>query len=178
MKRNFRLTCQLRQKFTLFCLVPLLLLAVDANAQELFSDAVGPVTVQEVTAITPLVVPYITWGGEAALFHANGGLTTRPGTIMANLGMNLKLVAGDNFQQQVRDYLTGKSPFLRGTFRMIAQASEAVGKDARTKPVIFGQLDLVGRGPFCWTFEYPENFRPQRQKDRYPKGWTARRNAL
>ena len=68
MKRNFRLTCQFRQKFTLFCLVPLLLLAVDANAQELFSDAVGPVTVQEVTAITPLVVPYITWGGEAALF--------------------------------------------------------------------------------------------------------------
>ena len=141
MKMNFRLACKLRQKCTSLCLVILLIvLAPHANAQERFSDAVGPVTVQKVTAITPLVVPYITWGGEAALFHANGGLTTRPGTIMAELGMNLKLVPGDNFQQQVRDYLSGKSPFLRGTFRMIAQASEAVGKDARTKPVVFGQL--------------------------------------
>jgi len=141
MKRHFRLTCKQFSKCTLFCLVTLLIfLALHANAQERFSDAVGPVTVQKVTAITPLVVPYITWGGEAALFHANGGLTTRPGTIMAELGMNLKLVPGDNFQQQVRDYLSGKSPFLRGTFRMIAQASEAVGKDARTKPVVFGQL--------------------------------------
>ena len=106
MKRHFRLTCKQFSKCTLFCLVTLLIfLALHANAQERFSDAVGPVTVQKVTAITPLVVPYITWGGEAALFHANGGLTTRPGTIMAELGMNLKLVPGDNFQQQVRDYL-------------------------------------------------------------------------
>ena len=94
-------------------------------------------------------------GGEAALFHANGGVTTRPGTIMAELGMNLKLVQGDNFEQQVRDYLGGKTPFLRGTFRMIAQASEVVGKDARTKPVIFGQLTwsagdhFVGRSTFA-----------------------------
>ena len=149
MKKNFRLTCQsrlleiweLRRKCMLLYLVTLFILfAPHAKAQELFSDTVGPVRVQEVTVMTPLIVPYITWGGEAALFHANGGLTTRPGTIMSELGMNVKLVPGDNFQQQVRDYLSGKSPFLRGTFRMIAQASGAVGKDARTKPVVFGQL--------------------------------------
>jgi outer membrane protein OmpA-like peptidoglycan-associated protein len=141
MKSNFRLACKRHLKYPLLCLITLfIVLAPHAKAQERFSDAVGPVTVQEVTAITPLIVPYITWGGEAALFHANGGLTTRPGTLMAELGMNLKLVPGDNFQQQVRDYLAGKSPILRGTFRMIAQASEAVGKDPRTKPVIFGQL--------------------------------------
>ena len=118
----------------LFCLV------FSANAQERFVDAVGPVTVGEVTSTSLLVVPYITWGGESALFHANGGLTTQPGTIMEKLGMNLKLVPGDNFEQQVRDYLSGKSPILRGTFRMIAQASEAVGRDERTKPIVFGQL--------------------------------------
>lgn len=154
MKRKFRsdcqrflifyskfLTCKLRQKCTLFCVMSLFIfLAVQVKAQQRFSDAIGPVTIQEVTAITPLVVPYITWGGEAALFHANGGLTTKPGTIISDIGMNLKLVPGDNFQQQVRDYLAGKSPFLRGTFRMIAQASEVIGKDPRTKPVVFGQL--------------------------------------
>ena len=126
-------------KFSLFCII-LLSLVVTANAQQRFADAVGPVTIKEVTAISPLVVPYITWGGEAALFHANGGLTTQPGTIMEKQGLNLKLVPGDNFQQQVRDYLSGKTPILRGTFRMIAQASEVIGKDNRTKPVVFGQL--------------------------------------
>ena len=135
----------------------LIFLGSYTNAQELFSDAVGPVTVREVTAITPLVVPYITWGGEAALFHANGGLTTQPGTIMTELGMNLKLVPGDNFQQQVRDYLSGKSPFLRGTFRMIAQASESVGKGGSHKARRLWTADLVGRRSFRWTYEYPKN---------------------
>ena len=139
MKKNTILRCHPFLKYNLFCLL-FLCLVFSANAQERFVDAVGPVTVGEVTSTSPLVVPYITWGGESALFHANGGLTTQPGTIMEKLGMNLKLVPGDNFEQQVRDYLSGKSPILRGTFRMIAQASEAVGRDARTKPVVFGQL--------------------------------------
>ncbi len=126
-------------KYNLFCLI-LLSLVFSANAQERFADAVGNVTIREVTSTSPLVVPYITWGGESALFHANGGLTTQPGTIMAKQGLNLKLVQGDNFQQQVRDYLSGKTPILRGTFRMIAQASEVIGRDPRTKPIVFGQL--------------------------------------
>ena len=126
-------------KYNLMCLM-FLCLVLPAHAQERFADAVGPVTINSVTSISPLVVPYITWGGEAALFHANGGLKTKPGTIMEKQGLNLELVPGDNFQQQVRDYLSGKTPILRGTFRMIAQASEVIGRDARTKPVVFGQL--------------------------------------
>ena len=113
---------------------------LSAHAQQRFADEVGQVAIREVTSTSPLVIPYITWGGESALFHANGGLTTQTGTIMAKQGLNLKLVPGDNFQQQVRDYLGGKTPILRGTFRMIAQASEVVGRDPRTKPVVFGQL--------------------------------------
>ncbi len=120
--------------FVLLCLV------FSVDAQQRFADEVGQVTIRDVTSTSPFVIPYITWGGESALFHANGGLTTQTGTIMAKQGLNLKLVPGDNFQQQVRDYLGGKTPILRGTFRMIAQASEVIGRDPRTKPVIFGQL--------------------------------------
>ena len=43
--------------------------------------------------------------------------------------------SSDDFVQQVRDYLSGKSPFLRGTFRMIGMASEVIGADPRTKGV-------------------------------------------
>ncbi len=121
---------------TLVCLC----LVFTSHAQQRFADEVGQVAIKEVTSISPLIVPYITWGGESALFHANGGLTTQTGTIMAKQGLNIKLVPGDNFQQQVRDYLAGKTPILRGTFRMIAQASEVIGRDPRTKPVVFGQL--------------------------------------
>ena len=120
--------------------VVVIFFTAQTDAQQRFSEIVGPVSVKTVTSTSPLVVPYITWGGEAALFHANGGLLTKPGSIMAKQGLNLKLVPGDDFRQQVRDYLSGKSPIMRGTFRMIAQASEVIGRDSRTTGVVFGQL--------------------------------------
>ena len=53
MKSNFRLACKRHLKYPLLCLITLfIVLAPHAKAQERFSDAVGPVTVQEVTAIT------------------------------------------------------------------------------------------------------------------------------
>ena len=110
------------------------------NAQQNFSDEIGPTRVRVVQSQDPLLIPYITWGGESALFYANGGLSTQPNSIMASLGLNLKLVPGDDFMQQIRDYLAGRSPVLRGTFRMIAQASEVIGRDPRTQGVVFGQL--------------------------------------
>jgi len=86
-----------------------------------------------------------------ATFHANGGLNTRPGSIFQKQGLNLKLEPGDDFHQQVRDYMEGKSPFLRGTYRMIGMASEVIGSDPRTKGVVFMQMTwsagdhMVGR---------------------------------
>ncbi|MBI3469092.1 MAG: ABC transporter substrate-binding protein [Planctomycetes bacterium] len=111
-----------------------------ALAQERFSDLVGPVTVGPVKKSEVLEVPYITWGGDVATFHANGGLTTKPGTIFHKHGLNLKLVAGDDFVGQVKNYMAGKTPFLRGTFSMLGLASEVLGQDSRTKPVVFLQL--------------------------------------
>jgi len=127
--------------------------AWSARAQQNFAQLIGPVAVGEVAKTDVLQVPYITWGGDVATFHANGGLTTQPGSIFANEKLNLKLTAGDDFIGQVKDYLSGKTPFLRGTFRMLAQASEVIGKDPRTKPVIVLQLSwsagdhIISRAP-------------------------------
>src|SRR5207253_438584 len=41
---------------------------------------------------------------------------------------------------QVKDYVEGRSAFLRGTLSMIALASEVVGANEKTKPVVFLQL--------------------------------------
>jgi len=117
-----------------------------------FRELVGAGAIGKVSTEGGLNVPYITWGGDVATFHANGGLQTKPGSLYARQGLNLKLTPGDDFVQQVRDYRAGKSPFLRGTLHMIGLASEAIGADPRTKGVVVLQLTwsagdhLVARG--------------------------------
>lgn len=112
----------------------------EAAGQQRFADLVGPVTAQPVKSTAELQVPFITWGGDVATFLANGGLTTRTGSIYQKLGLKLRLTNGDDFVGQVKDYMSGKTPFLRGTFRMLGQASEVLGSDPKTKPVIILQL--------------------------------------
>ena len=116
-------------------------LVAAATAQtKLFSELVGPGSVGSVKAGGALQVPFIIWGGDMATFHANGGLKTKSGTIIQKQGLNLNLTPGDDFVQQVRDYRSGKSAFLRGTFRMMGQASEVIGSDPRTKGVMIMQM--------------------------------------
>ena len=116
-------------------------LVAAATAQpKLFSELVGPGSVGSVKAGGALQVPFIIWGGDMATFHANGGLKTKSGTIFQKQGLNLNLTPGDDFVQQVRDYRSGKSAFLRGTFRMMGQASEVIGSDPRTKGVMIMQM--------------------------------------
>jgi ABC-type nitrate/sulfonate/bicarbonate transport system substrate-binding protein/outer membrane protein OmpA-like peptidoglycan-associated protein len=85
-------------------------------------------------------VPFILWGGDVATFHANGGLDTKEGTIFAKQGLKVKLVRGDDFDKQVKSYKEGRSPFLRGTMSMLAQATEDIGKEPGMRPVVFLQL--------------------------------------
>jgi len=118
------------------------LAASTSAAQERFSQLVGPVRAAPVPAAAVLEVPYITWGGDVATFHTNGGLTTRAGSIYDRLGLKLKLTPGDDFIGQVKNYVGGKTPFLRGTMRMLGQASEVLGADPRTKPVVVLQLSF------------------------------------
>ena len=75
-----------------------------------------------------------------ATFYANVGVSTQSGSIFGRQGLNLRLAAGDDFVQQVRDYRAGKSPFLRGTYRMMGLASEVIGSDPRTKGVMILQM--------------------------------------
>ncbi len=128
-----------------------LLFGVSVQAAKSFKDIVGPVNVGAVSGDT-LEVPYITWGGDAATFLANGGLKTEPGSIYGKMGLKLNLVAGDDFPAQVKHYMEGKSPFLRGTMRMMGMASELLNANPDTIPITFLQLTwsagdhIVSRG--------------------------------
>lgn len=130
-----------RSRLSILGILVLLVATVSTRAQDRpFSEIVGNVKVGDVNARGPIQVPYIFWGGDVATFYANGGLRTQSGTIFAQQGLNLNLVGGDDFTQQVRDYVSGKSPYLRCTMGMLGQASEVIGSDPRTKPVVFLQL--------------------------------------
>lgn len=122
-------------------LLSLFLVCSNSYGQEKrFSELVGNIKVGDVSNSASLQVPYIFWGGDVATFYANGNLRTQSGSIYSKQGLNINLVAGDDFVQQVRDYMSGKSPFLRCTMGMLGQASEVVGSDPRTKPVVLFQL--------------------------------------
>lgn len=116
------------------------LVMVQTAGAELFTKLVGTTAVGATPSADKVQVPFITWGGDVATFHANGGLKTAPGTIFQQQGLNLTLTPGDDFIQQVRDYMNGKSPFLRGTFRMMGMASEVIGSDPRSKGVVLFQM--------------------------------------
>jgi ABC-type nitrate/sulfonate/bicarbonate transport system substrate-binding protein/outer membrane protein OmpA-like peptidoglycan-associated protein len=127
-----------------------------AHSQELFSKLVGDVKTGDVKTGDVIEVPFILWGGDVATFHANGGLETKPDTIFKKEGLNLKLTPGDDFVAQVKGYLEGKTPFLRGTLSMLGQASEVLGANPKTKPVVFLQLtwsngDHMVARPTCKT---------------------------
>ena len=115
-----------------------------------FEQSLGRLDVGEV-APGAIQVPFITWGGDVATFVANGGISTANNSFYLEKGLSLKLVAGDNFPQQIKDYMSGRSPFLRGTLDMVVSASDVINKDPRTKPIVFLQLTwslgdhLVGR---------------------------------
>ena len=117
----------------LFSLV--LLASFTASANSLpplrVSDAFG-----EVTAGACVKLPVITWGGEYAMTYANGNAAhTANGSLFNKAGWCFDLALQDDPKKQLSDYVTGKTPFLRGTTGMINAAAEFLSSDLRLQPV-------------------------------------------
>ena len=86
------------------------------------------------------IVPIITWGGDALTIFANGNArSTVKGSIFDKEGLQIKLVREDDFTKQLSMYLSGKTPYLRGTMGMINQALELISVDQRTVPTVIFQ---------------------------------------
>ncbi len=89
-----------------------------------------------------LVIPIITWAADGVTVAANNGLEASTDSKLAKaLGRPVSLALKDDFEEQIRDYVSGKTPFLRGTVGMIDLASEALArKDPRLAPVVIMQI--------------------------------------
>jgi hypothetical protein len=130
----------LMRKFLAF-LFPVLVLALTVPVQadpKSFADLVGNVAVQPVKPGPVTECPYMSWGGDLPLLVANGNaFQTQHGSAYDKLGLNLKFYHQDEFSEQVKDYLSGRTPYLRCTYSMLGPASEILNKDPRTKPRVF-----------------------------------------
>lgn len=92
-------------------------------------------------------LPLITWGGDIATIYANGSSTrTQAGSLFAQQGLDFRLQREDVFVEQVRQYLSGETAYLRGTMGMISAAADVVSRDERTKPVVFYQMTWSAGG--------------------------------
>lgn len=127
-------------KFFLSFVSIISLLCSSLLAASSFDKTIGNVQVRGVSKTSPLQVPFILWGGDVATFKSNGGLKTQSGSEYGKLGLNLQLVPGDDVMQQVKDYLSGKSPFIRCTMRMAGIISEKLGKNPATRPAVIMQM--------------------------------------
>jgi NitT/TauT family transport system substrate-binding protein len=125
-------------------LIAIVLIALPLAAAERFADELkqrhGTVRVGPAPGTGEVQVPYILWGGDFATFYANGGLRTKPGSIFDRHGLKIRLVPGDDTYAQARDYVTGKSPFFRGTFGMGAMASEVLNQSSSTQAEVLFQM--------------------------------------
>lgn len=127
----------------------------DSSNKGLSAKNIPPSKTPEVSPDRPVKVPFIFWGGDVATFVANGGLETKADSLFARHKLNVNLSPGDDFKEQVKDYLEGKSPFLRGTLSMLGQVSDQLTSRPELTPVVFLQLTwsagdhLVGRESFA-----------------------------
>lgn len=97
--------------------------------------------VKDCAKFSQLPVPIIAWGGDMPTIYANGNTeATSPGSPFAKKNLSVKLYREDRLAKQIEDFLSCKTPFLRGTLGMIAQASDVLNADPRTKPVVIYQL--------------------------------------
>ena len=113
-----------------------------------FSQLVNGTTPKPLKEKSVYDMPWITWGGDVVLFHANGSAgETSASSTFSSMGLKYRLVEGNDFITQVKNYMTGETPYLRGTFRMLAQASGVLGSSSETQPVILLQETLKHMNP-------------------------------
>ena len=86
-------------------------------------------------------LPVISWGADIATIYANGNSQhTAAKSLFAASGLDFKLVREDSFTTQLSHYLSGQTPYLRGTMGMLNMAADVLNKDARTRPVVIFKL--------------------------------------
>lgn len=90
----------------------------------------------------PLKMPLIAWAADGLLIDLNGGMAPNADSRLGQaLGVPVELAMKNIVDEQVADYISGKTPFFRGTSGQIALVAGALKKmDPNLEPITFIQL--------------------------------------
>lgn len=81
-------------------------------------------------------LPTIDWGGEYTQVYANGNSKkTTPSSILGRLGLKFELMRENDPQKMLNNYMSGVTPYFRGTADMVLDVLPEMMKDPRTAPV-------------------------------------------
>lgn len=90
----------------------------------------------------PILIPMITWAADGIILDLNGGTEPKPNSKLATaIGYPVELKLQNILGDQVKDYISGASPFIRGTSAQIALVAGALKKiDADLEPITIIQM--------------------------------------
>jgi len=94
-----------------------------------------------VTVNHTVILPTITWGEDMRTIFANGNSTkTSGGSLFQQQSLAFDITRQDDFIKQVKSYVKGSSPFLRGTLTMVNLVNDLTKSIPDLQPVVIAQL--------------------------------------
>jgi outer membrane protein OmpA-like peptidoglycan-associated protein len=94
-----------------------------------------------------LTIPLDTWGGYAALFAANGGLSPSKDSLFYKKGrFGVQLVHVESATDQLAGYSSGKYPLIWASMDSLPLLYDALKADKRVAPKVLGLFDWSAGG--------------------------------
>lgn len=110
-------------------------------------------------------MPQITWAEDMRTILANGNSqTTKKGSLFDEAALTFNLELSDSFVNQSKNYISGKSPFFRGTMDQVVQLNETVYKDPDLRPVVLNILSWSQGGDSLVVSEKIKNIKDLKGK--------------
>jgi outer membrane protein OmpA-like peptidoglycan-associated protein len=86
-------------------------------------------------------LPMILWGADAVTVFANGlEDKTTSNSLFSKNGLTYDLEMSNSVIEQANDYISGKTPYFRGTLDQVAMLNDLVYGDDNLQPVVLQQL--------------------------------------
>ena len=86
-------------------------------------------------------LPMILWGADAVTIFANGlEDKTTSSSLFGKNGFNYDLEMSNSVIKQAKNYISGKTPYFRGTLDQVALLNDLVYADESLRPVVLQQL--------------------------------------
>jgi outer membrane protein OmpA-like peptidoglycan-associated protein len=117
-------------------------LSANASVQSIdMSPLSSKVSVSSKSVSNDKQLPQILWGADMTVLFANGlKPKTQKGSVYNKAGLDFELSVKNSVIEQAEDYISGKTPYFRGTLDQVAMLNDLVYAEPDLRPVVLHQL--------------------------------------